>query len=184
MKIITVDSWDDAIWKDAAPLYFEAFGNKGAKPEKVIKNMFAKQIAELHVAYKDSVAVAMAITGTLDNDKVIIIDYLAVAKKERGHGLGKYFVHYLREKAACERFNKIIIEIESDVTPENNSRVRFWQACGFLLTTYVHHYIWVPETYQAMYFPLVLDEKMQTGEELFIFINRFHGLSFRGAGEK
>ncbi|MGI8386197.1 GNAT family N-acetyltransferase [Robertmurraya sp. P23] len=100
MKIKTVGTWDDELWQDASHLYLEAFGDKGAKPVHIIKNMFAQGIAELHVGYNESVAVVMALTGKLVSDKVMIIDYLAVSEKERGYGLGKYLVDYLRQKAA------------------------------------------------------------------------------------
>ncbi|MFN7253173.1 MAG: GNAT family N-acetyltransferase [Anaerobacillus sp.] len=149
MKIKTVCTWDDELWQDVSPLYMEAFGEKGAKHIKIIKNMFVQGIAELHVGYNNSVAVVMALTGKLLSDGVMIIDYLAVAEKERGQGLGKHFVMYLRQKALAKGIQKIIIEADSEETPENTKRIQFWQSCGFLLTEYVHHYIWVPETYQA-----------------------------------
>jgi hypothetical protein len=59
-----------------------------------------------------------------------------------------------------------------------------WQSCGFLLTEYVHHYVWVPETYRAIYLPLIADSRKTTGEELFVYINTFHRLSFRGGGKE
>lgn len=184
MRIKTVNTWDDELWQDANPLYLEAFGNKGAKPVHIIKNMFAQGIAELHVGYNESVAVVMALTGKILSDKVMIIDYLAVSEKERGSGLGKYLVDYLREKAASEGYQKLVIEAESEETPSNKRRIHFWQSCGFFLTHYVHHYIWVPETYHAMYVPLNGDSRKITGEELFVHINTFHRLSFRGGGKK
>ncbi|WP_409300382.1 GNAT family N-acetyltransferase [Peribacillus sp. SCS-155] len=180
MKIKTVGSWDDELWPDASRLYLEAFGEKGAKPVKIIKNMFARGIAELHVGYKESAPVVMALSGKLVSDRVMIIDYLAVSEKERGKGLGKHFVDYLRQKAVAEGYQKLIIEAESEETPENRSRIHFWQSCGFILTEYVHHYIWVPETYHAMYLPLMADCREITGEELFVYINTFHRLSFQG----
>ncbi|WP_050182077.1 GNAT family N-acetyltransferase [Domibacillus robiginosus] len=184
MKIKTVSAWNDDLWQDASPLYMEAFGDKGAKPVKIIKNMFTQGIAELHVAYDESAAVAMALTGKLALDRVMIIDYLAVSPKKRDQGLGKHFVDYLRKKAGDEGYQKLIIEAESEETPDNKRRIHFWQSCGFVLTEYVHHYIWVPETYQAMYLPLAADSGKVTGEELFVFINTFHRLSFRGDGKQ
>ena len=108
MEIKTVDTWDDELWKDASFLYFEAFGDKGAKPVKIIKNMFAQGVAELHVGYKESAAVVMALTGKLLSDRVMIIDYLAVSEKEQGHGLGKQFVAYLRQKAGDQGYERRI----------------------------------------------------------------------------
>jgi GNAT superfamily N-acetyltransferase len=184
VKIRTVCTWDDELWQNASPLYLEAFGDKGAKPVKIIKNMFAQGIAELHVGYNKSIPVVMSLTGKLVSDQVLIIDYLAVSEKERGHGLGKHFVDYLRQKATAEGYQKLIIEAESGETLDNRRRISFWQSCGFLLTEYVHHYIWVPETYRAMYLPLIADSRKTTGEELFVYINTFHRLSFRGSGKE
>lgn len=186
MKIKTVGTWDDELWQDVSPLYLEAFGDKGAKPVKIIKNMFAQGIVELHVGYNhnESAAIIMALTGKLASDRVMIIDYLAVSEKERGYGLGKYFVDYLRHKAIAEGYQKLIIEVESEKTLDNRRRIHFWQSCGFFLTEYVHHYIWVPETYHAMYLPLIADSRQITGEELFMCINTFHRLSFRRGGKK
>ncbi|TWT09324.1 N-acetyltransferase [Planomicrobium sp. CPCC 101079] len=179
MNFITVDSWDDQLWQDASPLYMEAFGDKGAKPLKVIKNMFAQGIAELHVAYRESTAIGMALTGKLARERIVIIDYLAIAPKEQSHGLGKSFVDYLKQKAKDEGYGRIIIEAEAEETADNSRRIHFWQSCGFHLTEYVHHYIWVPEPYLAMHLPLRADLKKITGEELFVYFNLFHQLSFR-----
>lgn len=184
MKIKSVVTWDDKLWQDVCALYLGAFEDKGAKPVKILKNMFAKGIAELHVGYSDSVAVVMAITGRLVSDRVMIIDYLAVAEKERGRGLGKQLVDYLRQKAVAEGYQQIIIEVESEETADNKRRIRFWQTCGFLLTDYVHHYIWVPEPYQAMYLSLDADRRKVTGEELFVYINNFHRISFLRGGKE
>ncbi|WP_161568156.1 GNAT family N-acetyltransferase [Anaerobacillus alkaliphilus] len=183
MEIRTVCNWDEELWQDVSPLYFEAFGDKSAKPVKIIKNMFAQGIAELHVGYNKSVAVVMALTGKLVSDGVMIIDYLAVSEKEQGQGLGKHFVEYLGQKAIADGYQKIIIETESEETLENKRRIQFWQSCGFILTKYVHRYIWVPETYHAMYLPLGTNTNKVSGEDLFVSINTFHRLSFRGGGK-
>lgn len=184
VEIRTSCTWDDELWQNASPLYLEAFGDKGAKPVKIIKNMFAQGIAELHVGYNKSIPVVMSLTGKLGSEQMLIIDYLAVSEKERGHGLGKHFVDYLRQKAVAEGYQKLIIEAESEETLDNRRRISFWKSCGFLLTEYVHHYIWVPETYRAMYLPLIADSRKTTGEELFLYINTFHRLSFRGGGKE
>jgi GNAT superfamily N-acetyltransferase len=184
MHIKSVSTWDVALWQDAFPLYVEAFGDKGAKPVQIIQNMFAQEIAELHVAYNESAAVGMALTGKLAKDRVLIIDYLAISKNVRNQGLGKRFVESLRQKASDEGYRQVIIETESEDTPDNKKRIRFWQSCGFVLTEYVYQYIWVPEPYQAMYLPLSSKPSKTTGEELFELINAFHRLSFRKIGKE
>lgn len=171
MRIKTVNTWDDELWQDANPLYLEAFGNKGAKPVHIIKNMFAQGIAELHVGYNESVAVVMALTGKIISDRVMIIDYLAVSEKERGSGLGKYLVDYLREKAASEGYQKLVIEAESEETPSNRRRIHFWQSCGFFLTHYVHHSSGYRKPIMPCMFPLmVIRERSQERNCLCILI--------------
>ncbi|MDN7240783.1 GNAT family N-acetyltransferase [Planococcus sp. N028] len=179
MNIKTTDRWDEHLWHDASPLYMEAFQYKGAKPVNIIRNMFAQQIAELHVAYDESNAVGMALTGKLTKDRIMIIDYLAISRNEQNRGLGKAFVDALKQKARDEGYEQLIIETEAEETPDNKRRIHFWQSCGFHLTDYVHHYIWVPEPYQAMYLALLSDSRKMTGEELFVSINLFHQLSYR-----
>lgn len=184
MNIKTFNRFDEVIWNDAGPLYFQAFGDKGAKPVKVIKHMLDQGIADLHVCYKGNTAVGMALTGKLSTNRVMIIDYLAVSKDERGQGLGQQLVKDIQKKALAEGYRNLLIETEAEDTPDNKGRVQFWQSCGFLLTDYVHQYIWVPEAYQAMYFPLTSQLREITGEELFGYLNTFHRLSFKGSSNQ
>lgn len=178
MNIKSTTTWDEGLWKDASPLYIEAFGEKGAKPVKIIKNMLTKGIAELYVGYYESTPIVMALIGKLVPEQIMIIDYLAVSKKVRNQGIGRQFVDYLKEKAAEEGIQTLIIEAESEETADNQRRIEFWHTCGFRLTEYIHTYIWVPEKYKALYLPLA-GNKQISGEQLFVFINKFHGLSFR-----
>ncbi|KAB7665375.1 GNAT family N-acetyltransferase [Bacillus sp. B1-b2] len=148
--------------------------------------MLLQNMAELHVGYSDSVPVAMALTGRLSSEQVMIIDYLTVTAGKRNRGLGRFFVDYLVKKSMIEDYNKVIIEVESEETKENKARIQFWKNCGFLFTDYIHHYIWVPEPYHAMYYPISISSAEQnkvTGEELFTYINKFHRLCFRGGKE-
>lgn len=184
MNIITFNRFDEEIWNDAGPLYFQAFGDKGAKPVKVIKHMLDQGIADLHVCYQGTAVVAMALTGKLPANRVMMIDYLAVSEVERGQGLGRELVKVIQEKALADGYRNLLIEIEAEDTPDNKRRVQFWQSCGFLLTDYVHQYIWVPEAYQAMYFPLTSQLRKTTGEELFRYLNTFHRLSFKGSSNQ
>ena len=50
MDFSTIESWDEEVWKKWKVIYYEAFGEKGAKPEKVIRNMFHKQMCYFHIA--------------------------------------------------------------------------------------------------------------------------------------
>ncbi|NRD79526.1 GNAT family N-acetyltransferase [Bacillus sp. BRMEA1] len=183
MDFRTVDQWDEKVWKNVCFIYEQAFGNKGAKPEKIIRHMFQKGICYLHIGSKNGEVISMAITGKLNGINALLIDYLAVRQEMRGKGLGQEMIQYIKEWClSASHFNSLIIEVESDISSENLARVHFWGKCGFHLTEYIHHYIWVPEPYQAMYLKL-RDEVVvpETGEELFKYIGHFHKTSFRGA---
>jgi GNAT superfamily N-acetyltransferase len=180
VEFITVDHWDQPLWEKASMIYEEAFGKSGAKSEKIIRNMFAKELCFLHVLFIDGIAVGMAITGELKNTRILLIDYIAVRIKNRNQGIGKELLNHIKEwSISKQHLEAIIIEVESDPTPENLARISFWQKNEFLLTDYIHQYIWVPEPYKAMYCKLVSDAKIaQNGKALFQLIVQFHKESF------
>jgi ribosomal protein S18 acetylase RimI-like enzyme len=180
VKFITIDHWDEELWKKAKVVYEEAFGKSGAKSEKIIRNMFAKGICFLHILFVDDEAVGMAITGKLKNTQALLIDYLAVRIENRKKGIGQKLLDYIKEWSQSEQqLEAIIIEVESERTLENLARIHFWQKNEFQLTDYIHHYIWVPEPYQAMYCMLEPNAKIPlNGEALFQLIIQFHKVSF------
>jgi GNAT superfamily N-acetyltransferase len=176
LNIVTVESWDEALWNRAKPVYEDAFGGKGAKPEKIIRNMFKKNIAQLHMLFENTEVVAMAISGHVREGSPLIIDYLAVSNKFQKQGYGKSLVNYIIKWSGTE---KIFIEVECEETVENLTRIRFWENCGFVLTEYVHQYVWVPEPYKGMYLLLKGEDFTVKGEDIFKEIVEFHRLSFR-----
>ncbi|HYK73182.1 MAG TPA: GNAT family N-acetyltransferase [Pseudoneobacillus sp.] len=181
MNFITIDQWDEEIWRQASFIYTQAFGKSGAKPEKIIGNMFAKQLCFLHVVIKENEVIAMALTGKLEGTKALLIDYLAVRDDYRNQGIGHKLLHYIKGWCITQgNFDSIMIEVEADKTPENLKRIHFWEKSNFQLTDYIHQYIWVPEPYQAMYLKLLPEAKIPTkGEQLFQYIIHFHKDSFR-----
>ena len=183
MKYQTYDQWNDEIWADAGFIYKQAFKDKGAKPEEIIRNMFQKGICYLHVGYMEDRIVAMAITGKFTEMDALLIDYLAVHPDFQSQGLGKKMVDYIHEWS-LSNFDALIIEVEAEKTPVNMKRIHFWQKCGFTLTDYIHHYIWVPEPYRAMYIQTNSKHVEFSGEELFKHIGKFHKASFQKKREK
>ncbi|MBE4907780.1 GNAT family N-acetyltransferase [Bacillus luteolus] len=180
MNIFTVETWDDVLWQQAKRIYNEAFGNKDAKSEKIIRNMFDRGIAQLHVMFVETRVVALAITGHLKGENSLIIDYLAVGSSYKQRGYGSNLVNYIGEWAVNEKkINRIFIEVECEETVENLERILFWKKCGFMLTNYVHRYKWVPETYKGMYLLLEGDDVTIKGEDIFDEIGKFHRISFR-----
>jgi GNAT superfamily N-acetyltransferase len=182
VEFITVEHWDEVLWKKASYIYDQAFRGKGAKSEKIIRNMFKKNICSLHIGIKNSKVITMALIGRLEGTKTLLIDYLAVFEDYRNRGIGQLLLNYIKDWAIENgRFESIIIEVESKNSQENWKRIHFWEKCGFTLTDYVHHYIWVPEPYQAMYIKLQSSSILpEDGEQLFKYISHFHKLSYQG----
>lgn len=180
MTFSTLERMDDDTWGQAQTLYHAAFPH-GRKPDAVIRSMFDKRMSYLHLETEGSALAAMAITGIIRRPGLLLVDYLTVREDLRGRGVGARFVGdillWAREK---KKFKGVILEAEADQGPENLARIRFWERCGFVLTEYVHQYIWVPEPYQAMY--LSFDPKFgvhDDGESLFDYIGEFHKKAFR-----
>ena len=183
LEFITVDQWNEQLWKQMEPVYTEAFPS-GAKSVGILHSMLERRIAYLHAGLdQQGQVVAMAVTGVVGqtDDKVLIIDYLAVDKELRGAGTGTWFLEQIRDWAIKEHgIRGIIIEAESGTSASHKERFHFWERNGFILTSYVHQYIWVPEPYQALLLPLdgtgnVPDD----GQALFRYINTFHSKAYR-----
>lgn len=180
MDLLTTEQWDEVLWDSVKDIYNEAFGE--GKPERIIRNMFEKHLCSLHVAMLGDAAVAVALTGSIKGSRILLIDYLAVRIDFRGLGTGKDFVKKIKEWAVLEaEYDYILLEAECEKTPENLSRIFFWEKCGFKLNDdYIHHYIWVPEPYMAMTLRLHNDSKIpDSGKTLFKYIEKFHKKCFQ-----
>jgi GNAT superfamily N-acetyltransferase len=177
----TYVSWDEAIWLKIEPIYHQAFAENGRKSRKIFRKLFEKQMCFLHVGLLDSEVIAMALTGKIEHVPILLIDYLAVREDQRKQGVGQLFMDDIKTWALSKQYDSIIIEIESDTNPINISRFYFWEKCGFTITDYTHHYIWVPEPYQAMYLNLRPTAALPTdGETLFKYITQFHKIAYSG----
>ena len=78
MEYITTQKWDESLWQKTRDIYNVAFGEHATKPEKIIRNMFARGLPELHVLMENDEVLAMALTGSLPGSSVLLLDYLAV----------------------------------------------------------------------------------------------------------
>ncbi|HUC90548.1 MAG TPA: GNAT family N-acetyltransferase [Paenibacillus sp.] len=182
MKLITISEWDEQFWQRAEPIYDRAFPREGRKPDALIRRMLERGIGRLHLGEDGRGAVAMALTGVTEQGEALIIDYLAVRADLRGQGAGREFLALIRQWAEhSSGLAGIIIEVESDATPDNLARIAFWESCGFVATDYVHRYFWVPEPYRAMVlrFRDGDDSLPLDGELLFRHINAFHAKAYR-----
>lgn len=174
--------WEEELWRAAEPIYAAAFPEHGRKPERIIRAMFRKGMARFHLARLDGRPAAMALSGPDEERGIWIIDYLAVAESHRGKGLGRRFLGDIRKEAEAFPWCRgIVVEAEAEETEVNRARIRFWESCGFRLTGYVHHYIWVPEPYRALALSFPGREALsEDGRELFKAITGFHERAYRG----
>lgn len=180
LEYLTTDIWQEELWREAEPIYHQAFPEKGRKSFAIIRSMFERGLCQLHLAREGDVTVAMAITGIDSHASALILDYIAVSKHERGRGLGKLFIDYIRSWAESAGCRGIVIEVEAEATEENLRRIRFWEGCGFVLTEGIHQYIWVPEPYRAMVLHLTRKNRLsEDGETLFSYITNFHKRAYR-----
>ncbi|WP_146767145.1 N-acetyltransferase [Paenibacillus sp. YN15] len=173
--------WDGGLWEEAKPIYAAAFPEHGRKPERIVRAMFRKGMCRLHAARLNGEPAAMALSGPDTGRGIWVIDYLAVADSWRGQGIGKRFLDDIRAEAEAFPWCRgIVVEAEAEETEVNLARIRFWQACGFQLTGYVHHYIWVPEPYRALALSFPGREALSLdGRELFKAITAFHERAYR-----
>ena len=102
-------------------LYREAFPRCERKPFSIIKAMVKRGKSDLWY-FEDEDGFA-GLVATINGNDTILIDYLAVAKKRRGKGIGKcilsHMLDYYKDKG-------VFLEIEMpDETAENNQeRIR------------------------------------------------------------
>jgi GNAT superfamily N-acetyltransferase len=172
----TTDVWNEEMWNNAEPIYYHAFPEEGRKTRAIIRRMFEKGMCHLHTVTESRETIAMALTGINNNDRVLILDYIAVREDHQSKGYGKRFMNYIKNwaktEAACVG---VVVEVEAESTPDNIRRIQFWETCGFQLTEYVHHYIWVPEPYRAMYMNITKKGILtEDGEKIFHYITQFH----------
>ncbi|MEW9701709.1 GNAT family N-acetyltransferase [Paenibacillus sp. SI8] len=178
----TTAEWEEALWSKAELVYNEAFPEHGRKNRALIRSMFKRGICTLHTWEDRKEVVAMALTAGNHQERVLVIDYIAVRQDQRGKGLGRKCIEDVRFWAETQTECRcIVIEVEAEPTQENAERIRFWEKVGFRLTDYVQPYIWVPETYRAMYMSLNEDAiPMDDGKILFTYITAYHEKAYRG----
>jgi GNAT superfamily N-acetyltransferase len=182
MEFITRNQWDEELWSQVRSIYNVAFGEHATKPEKIIRNMFAREICSLHVLMENENVLSMALTGSIPGSSVLLLDYLAVRKDLRGHGIGKDFFDYIKDWAGSQaKYKRILVEVECDETPQNHARIHFWEKCGFhLLDDYKHCYKWGPQHYMAMVLHLKGNPPTPLkGEDCLNYMSSFHKESYK-----
>ena len=146
--------------------------------------MLANGMGTLHAAVNEQQeTVGMSLTGLSGDRKRqrLILDYMSIRSEYRQQGLGKELLRLLRDWAISKyHIEAIVIEVEAEDTEVNIERLSFWLSCGFVPTSYIHQYIWVPEPYRAMVLPLSPSYQIQgDGQGLFRDIISLHERAYR-----
>jgi len=182
LQFMTHSAWDPKAWREVEGIFDEAFPPSGRKTSRMIRKIVDTDAGWLHTGTEDGQAVAMAVTGKLPELGAMLIDYVAVRSVSRSQGVGRRMIEFIAGEAKRFGFSALVIEIEAEDTPANESRERFWTSLGFRRTSYVHKYRWVPETYRALYLELgeaAAEALPHDGETLFRGITSFHGKIWR-----
>ena len=178
MILTSCKKWDESAWELVKPIYYDAFPKHGRKSDAIIRRILECGIGVLHAGSVDDEVVAMALTGEIREINALLIDYFAVREDMRGQGLGSAFLASLTDWAHSSlKLSAAIVEVEAE---DDGIRVAFWERNGFILTDYVHRYVWVPEPYRAMYRTFNETTRMSSdGAQLFQYITKFHGKAYR-----
>ena len=117
-------------WMRVYKLYLTAFPRTERKPFGIIYKMYRK--GKMDVWCLEEKGQFLGIAITINSEKRILIDYLAVSQKHRGSGVGTSALHALREKYAGKG---VFLEIESIFDPCKNKEQRlkrrqFYLRCG------------------------------------------------------
>ena len=102
-------------WMRIYRLYQSAFPANEKKPFSMIRSMQKKGRSDVWYCERDGKFAGLVIT--INGPEQILLDYLAVAKKRRGQGIGSEMLQVMREKYTGKG---VFLEIETvDETAEN-----------------------------------------------------------------
>lgn len=102
--------------KKSYALYKKAFPKEEQKPFKFLFDGVKKGYYDLFVVSDDENSF-YGIAFVVKNNKVVLLDYLAIDESFRNQGLGSKVLKLLQEKYANQ---KLVIEIEDTTTPAKN----------------------------------------------------------------
>ena len=119
-----------ADWVKLYRLYLEAFPAAERKPFAMIVSMYRKGKSDVWCLRRGDAFAGLAIT--INGPDVILLDYLAVAKRSRGEGVGTGALALLQETYQGKGF---FLEIESTFENAPNQAQRqkrkgFYLSCG------------------------------------------------------
>ncbi len=114
------------VWEDIVKLYNTNmqcdFPKEEIKTLELLQNLYDKGISKVYGVYEKAILKAYAIFEKPKNDNVILLDYLAVHKMDRGTGLGGRFVKEF--KNIFYDVDGIVAEIE-DISKASSEEQEF-----------------------------------------------------------
>lgn len=127
-------------WADIYRLYQKAFPASEKKPFSLIGNMYRKGTTDVWRFTRNGKFAGIIIT--INGEKHILLDYLAVDEKQRGTGIGTEILQLMRRHYAGKG---VFLEIESVYEPCENKaerirRKHFYETCGM---TSMEVFVWL-----------------------------------------
>ncbi len=117
-------------WAQIYKLYRKAFPVSERKPFAVIRKMYQKGVSDVWYFTRQGKFAGLIIT--INGEKQILLDYLAVSQVQRGTGIGTEILAKMRSHYAGKG---VFLEIESvyeacSNQPERIRRKHFYEKCG------------------------------------------------------
>ena len=117
-------------WAEIYCLYQKAFPKSEKKPFSMIRKMHRLGKSDVWRFERDGKFAGLIIT--INGEKIILLDYLAVDEKKRGTGIGSQILKLMKEHYADK---SVFLEIESvyeecENKAERIRRKHFYEKCG------------------------------------------------------
>ena len=117
-------------WVDIYKLYQKAFPASEKKPFSLIVRMYRKGTSDVWRFTRDGRFAGLIIT--INGEKHVLLDYLAVEEHSRGTGIGTQILELMRRQYAGKG---VFLEIESvyedcDNKDQRLQRKHFYEKCG------------------------------------------------------
>ncbi len=117
-------------WANIYRMYLQAFPASERKPFSIIVKMYRSGKSDVWYFRKDGNFAGFAVT--INGESYILLDYLAVAERARGTGIGSEILGLMHSRYAGKG---VFLEIESpyEPSPDRPQRLRrkhFYEKCG------------------------------------------------------
>lgn len=125
------------------PFYVQDFPRSERKPYRILKKLMNRNIGELQILYDDKIWVGYAFLIVQKNQRVVLLDYLAIRDGVRSRGYGEKLIAKLKD--SYRDYDALFGEVErvEHFLPEALNqlrirRIRFYERLGFeLMNNYV-----------------------------------------------